>query len=61
MLSNHDVSSPIIGTAILSFKDKASVGSPRIIGHAPVCTGDRIRLLPALTTRQYTGTKKANV
>jgi len=36
MLSNHDVSSPIIGTAILSFKDKASVGSPRIIGHVPV-------------------------
>jgi hypothetical protein len=25
MLSNHDVSSPIIGTAILSFKHKASV------------------------------------
>jgi len=48
MLSNHDVSSPIIGTAILSFKDKASVGSPRMIGHVPVCTDDRFRLLPAL-------------
>lgn len=30
MLSNHDVSSPIIGTAILSFKDKASVGGYRM-------------------------------
>ncbi|VXA87381.1 hypothetical protein AERO8C_50162 [Aeromonas veronii] len=30
MLSNHDVSSPIIGTAILSFKHKASVGGYRM-------------------------------